>query len=169
MAWWFALLEDWLGFKSHHPHDSSQLSVTPVPGDPMSSSLLCGHLHIHNIHTQRHTYTWIREIKKGICLELRLLQHKIFRNGNEHKIWETRLLLALRSKATHIKLRANWARTLALPTKGPAGTPGSLWWPWEVTAMAQLNPSVYNRNRYSTSVLGFLAKAKVVKYVKQTR
>ncbi|EGW01736.1 hypothetical protein I79_015260 [Cricetulus griseus] len=31
------------GFKSQHPHVGSQLFVTSVPGDSMSSSGLCGH------------------------------------------------------------------------------------------------------------------------------
>jgi hypothetical protein len=30
-------------FYFQHPHGSSQLSVTPVPGGPVSSSSFCGH------------------------------------------------------------------------------------------------------------------------------
>ena len=39
-------------FNSQHPHDGSQLPVTPVPGDPMSSSGFCEHC-MHMLH--RHT------------------------------------------------------------------------------------------------------------------
>lgn len=32
-----------IGFDCQHPHGGSKLSVTPVPGDLMSSSVLRGH------------------------------------------------------------------------------------------------------------------------------
>ena len=41
MAQWLGTLKE-LEFDFQHPHSSSQPSVTPVPGDPMPSSELCG-------------------------------------------------------------------------------------------------------------------------------
>jgi hypothetical protein len=35
------------GFNPQHPHDNSQLSITPVPGDPAPS-----HKHIKHIYRQ---------------------------------------------------------------------------------------------------------------------
>ena len=41
------------GLDSQHPHGSSQLSVTPVSGDLMPSSVLLGDQALHMVH--RHT------------------------------------------------------------------------------------------------------------------
>lgn len=51
MAQWLEALASLLRFKSQYSHGSSQLSLTPVPEDPILSSGLHGHQVIKVIQT----------------------------------------------------------------------------------------------------------------------
>ena len=49
---------------AHNTHISSQLPVTPVPGDPILSSVSVGTRHAHGTHTYMQTLTKILKTKE---------------------------------------------------------------------------------------------------------
>ena len=58
------------GFNPQHSHGSSQLSVTPVPGDPTSPGMPAGKTPMHikeDVHTCRLAHTCIHTLNTYMC------------------------------------------------------------------------------------------------------